>query len=496
MHYREKILIVLLLSAWADKGYIEAATGLVDEVRRDTSRPTKAAAPNFSFADVIEKVLPSVVTVFSTKFVPTESDTALEGAFDLGRSGEKNRVPEAMHGTGSGVIVTSSGYVLTNDHVVAGADRLNVRVPGRAGHLTATIVGSDPLTDIALLKIEAMDLPPLICGDSALIRSGDVALALGSPFGLEQTVTLGIVSATGRTMNFIQGGFEDFIQTDASINPGNSGGALVDGLGRLIGINSARFPGDYGGGTGIGFAIPVNLALRVAHDLQKHGHVRRGFLGVKMLSSELPDSPRFPGRKESGPVRVVELEAGGPADKAGFQMNDLIIALNGIAVVSLEKLRYTIAVMEPGTEALFQVKRRESLIDLKATLIEAPAIAWAQTVRAQMPAERVELLQPGLEISDLTDERRFEKKIPSSVKGVFVSKALDNNGKALAALFVGDVITSINGKEAAKTFTAVDLFRVAPAGTVMLKVWKEGEESFAAVKKSQGATNTKPLNSK
>lgn len=468
----------------------EGNVGLRGGLKLESSRhPDVGPSGRFSYASVVDEVQRSVVTVYSTRFVSGDVTSPGGSDFDLKKTTVRDGLPEALHGNGSGVIVTSSGYVLTNHHVIAEADRLRVHIPARGEDFPVRVIGSDPLTDIALLKIEAAGLSPVVCADSGLIRAGDVVLALGSPYGLEQTVTTGIVSATGRRMNFIRGGFEDFIQTDASINPGNSGGPLVDAAGRLIGINTARYSGEWGGASGIGFAVPVNLAVRVADDLLRYGHVRRGFLGVKMAPEKAGDGLPQAVVNNPGPARIVEIEAGGGAEKVGMKLDDVIDVFNGQRVSSVEKLRSSIAIMEPGTEVEVEIRRDGGKLTLRPVLGEAPeAPVLYRDKPAAASTPKVTELQLGLEVIPLTDALRYDHKIPSSINGMFVVKAVDGEGHALGTLEPGHVILGVNGQQPERPIEIASQYRKAAPGTLMLKVWKSDGEGFAAVKKPDSST--------
>src|SRR5438477_6125431 len=273
---------------------------------------------------------------------------------------------------GSGVIVTKDGYILTNNHVVDGADEIKVARDKDKKQFTAKVVGRDPKTDIAVLKIDARDLPFITFADSDKLEVGDVVLALGKPFGIGQTVTMGIVSATGRGGMGIED-YEDFIQTDAAINPGNSGGALVDAEGRLIGLNTAILSRS-GGNQGIGFAIPANLARDVMEGLIKDGHVTRGYLGV-MIQDVTPSLAKEFKLKENGAGALVsDVTADSPAEKAGLKSGDVIVEFDGKKVTDSRHLKREVARVHPGQTIPVKVLRDGSNKTLQVAVRETPGV--------------------------------------------------------------------------------------------------------------------------
>src|SRR5919204_3086870 len=326
-----------------------------------------------SFAPIVEKVAPSVVTVFTTQTVsrtlmpfPFSDDTLRQ--FFGGRLPQQGK--QTLQGLGSGVIVSPDGYILTANHVVSGADEIMVGLGTDLRKFKAKKVGTDPGTDVALLKIEEKNLPAIVFADSEKARAGDVVLAIGNPFGLRQTVTMGIISAVGRGgMGIVD--YENFIQTDAAINMGNSGGALVDTEGRLLGVNSAIFTRT-GGNQGIGFAIPANLAREVMQSLRQKGRVVRGYIGasVQTLTPELADAMKLKGQPTG--ALVGELEPNAPAAKAGIKTGDVITAVNGKKVNDPRELRLMIGSMAPGTKAHMEVNREGKTKTFDVQLGEMP----------------------------------------------------------------------------------------------------------------------------
>src|SRR5216684_1087086 len=338
-------------------------------VTRDTSGRT-------TFAPVVKKISPAVVKVFTTTRIqpsefngPPGMDEMLRRFFGdqfQGQLPRRGPSVQRQEGIGSGVIVTKDGYILTNNHVVDGADDVKVALQdGR--ELSAKVIGRDPKSDVAVIKIDARDLPAVSMADSDKVEVGDVVLAVGNPFGIGQTVTTGIISATGRA-----GGmgldYEDFLQTDAAINPGNSGGALVDADGRLIGINTAILSRS-GGNQGIGFAIPVNLARDVMTSLIKDGRVTRGYLGV-MIQDITPELAKEFKLKDDNGALVGDVSADSPAEKAGLKSGDIIVEFNGKKVTDSRHLKLEVARTQPGESVPLKVFRDGATRELQVAVKE------------------------------------------------------------------------------------------------------------------------------
>jgi Do/DeqQ family serine protease len=335
--------------------------------------PTNAApgGPGVSYADVVSKVAPAVVTIHSQLQVrqpqqyPFMNDPFFQQFFgDRGAQPPVERKREAL---GSGVIVTADGYILTNHHVIDGADQIKVDLNDNRT-LNAKVVGSDALSDLAVLKVDASSLPVLTLGDSDRTRVGDVVLALGNPLGIGQTVTMGIISAKGRQTGLSNGSFEDFLQTDAAINQGNSGGALVSTASELIGINS-QILSPSGGSIGIGFAVPSNMARTVMDQLIRNGKVRRGQLGVTVLKIPSDEASKL-GVDEGPGVAVFQVQPSSAAERAGLRKGDVITALNGTAVKDPNTFRNLVAGTAPGTEVTLTIKRNGKEQQVRATLGE------------------------------------------------------------------------------------------------------------------------------
>ena len=338
-----------------------------------------------SFADVVDRAAPAVVTIHSARRVraprqhPFFDDPDFREFFGLPRDSEPQQ--RQVRGLGSGVIVSADGYILTNHHVIDGAEEITVGLNDERT-FPAKLIGSDPPSDLAVLKIDQANLPVLAMGNSDRVRVGDVVLAIGNPLGLEQTVTAGIISAKGRSTGLSDGSFEDFLQTDAPINQGNSGGALITAsTGDLIGINS-QILSPTGGNIGIGFAIPVNMAKNVMDQLIRGGTVHRGSLGVT-IQPLTPDAISRLGLQSARGALVNSVVSGGPADRAGVRAGDVITAVNGQAVADPNALRNAVAGTPPGTEVTLTVWRNGREEQLRVRLGELSP----QARPAQQPSQ-------------------------------------------------------------------------------------------------------------
>jgi serine protease Do len=343
-------------------------------------------------------------------------------------------------GLGSGVIVSADGYIVTNNHVVDESDDLRVALPDKRT-FKAKVVGTDPKTDLAVIKIDATDLPVLPWGNSAQLQVGEMVLAVGNPFGLSQTVTMGIISATGRAnMGIVD--YEDFIQTDAAINPGNSGGALVNMQGQLIGINTAIFS-QSGGYMGIGFAIPSNMARSVMNSLLKHGKVVRGWLGVS-IQEVTPDLAKEFGSGDASGALVADVLEDSPAAKAKLERGDIIASLNGTVIRDPVQLRSLVADTTPGTEVTLSVLRNKKPLDVRITVGELPKDV-AQTGGSHADTGKGRHALAGVTVEDAT--ARTERERPAHKRtGVVVTDIEPDSPAERAGLRVGDVIREINRK--------------------------------------------------
>jgi serine protease Do/serine protease DegQ len=410
-----------------------------------------------SYADVVGPVQKAVVSVYSAKTVRQHLPLDFRQLF-----GDQERETRE-EGLGSGVIVSPDGYILTNNHVVAGADELKVALPDDR-EFKAKVIGADPKTDVAIIKIEAANLPTAVLADSDRLRVGDVVFAIGNPLNVGQTVTMGIVSALGRkNLGLLDevAGYENFIQTDAPINMGNSGGALVDAKGRLVGINSAMMS-TTSGNMGIGFAIPVNLAASIMHSLMETGTVTRGFLGVG-VQEFTPDLAEGLNVKETRGVVINSLTPDGPAAKAGLKLEDVIVAVNDQAVDSLQTLRLIIAQTPPGTKVRVKSFRGGKPADVEVTLGRL----------ADDNGTPDEFLA-GVAIARATDELRRTYRLPDEVDGLVVTEVADDS--AYRDKFrTGMLIVQVNRVPVEEVAAARALLR---PGRNFCLVWDRGGYRF------------------
>lgn len=333
--------------------------------------PTSAAGPAVSYADIVSRVSPAVITIHSEARLrapqqfPFLEDPMLRRFF--GDPLPQQAPEQHRRGLGSGVIISTDGYILTNHHVIDGAEQIRVDLNDNRT-LNAKVVGFDPPSDLAVLKVDATNLPVLALGDSDKVRVGDVVLAIGNPLGIGQTVTMGIISAKGRQTGLSNGSFEDFLQTDAPINQGNSGGALINTNSELIGINS-QILSPSGGSIGIGFSIPSNMARTVTESLVREGRVHRGQLGIA-VSRPNSEAAKELGIKENKGVVVIQVQPGSPAERAGLRKGDVITGLNDVEQSDPNVFRNQIASRAPGSEVTLTILRDGREQRLNATLGE------------------------------------------------------------------------------------------------------------------------------
>lgn len=438
-----------------------------------------------SFAPVVKRVAPSVVNIYSTTTVkerpsmnPFFNDPFFRRFFGDQFGGDDAQPREhKAQSLGSGVIISPDGYILTANHVVEGADSVKVALSTGEKEFEAKIIGTDPPTDVAVLKIEVKKtLPAVAIGDSDKLEVGDMVLAVGNPFAVGQTVTLGIISALSRGGLGITG-YEDFIQTDAAINPGNSGGALVDAEGRLVGINTAILSRT-GGFQGVGFAVPINMARYVMDRLITTGKVTRGYLGVDIqpLTPDLAKEFRLP--DESSGALVGGVRPNSPAGKSGFVDGDVIVDFNGKKVTDPRSLQLAVAQTAPGTKVSVQVLRDENgkTVEktLNTTLGELPSEAIAGNNRSQRQNEggsqSMDALD-GVEVAELDAAARRQFDIPRTLHGALVVNVDPNSAVAEAGLQQGDVIVEINRQPVRNAEDAVNLSEKAKGDRVLLRVW-------------------------
>jgi serine protease Do len=435
-----------------------------------------------SIADIAEKAAPSVVNVASTRNAkqvdmnPLFNDPFFRHFF--GPGGQEPGERRQDHGLGSGVIVSGDGLVLTNNHVIDGADEIKVTTSDKR-EFSVKVVGSDKKSDLAVLRLQGdvKSLTPIEFGDSSRLRLGDVVLAIGNPFAVGQTVTMGIVSAKGRA-NMGIAAYEDFIQTDAAINPGNSGGALVDMEGRLVGINTAILSRT-GGSMGIGFAIPTNMAAPIMKALMDHGKVIRGWLGVGIqdIDQELAQAMHLTGTKG---ILISEVMDKGPGAKAGLKSGDVVLKLNGQEMQSTGHFRNAIAAAGTGATVKLDVLRDGKTMTVEAKLAELPE-QGGKSMRGDSGGQPGFL--DGLTLEDLNPAMRQKLDVPANVKsGVVVTQIAPGSPASDSGLRPGDVIIEVNKAPVADVGAFKQAYSKAK-DRALLRVVRGGMSMFVVVKR-------------
>ena len=456
-----------------------ASTNAGSEPRELPSGSVQASGPILSYADVVARVAPAVVTIRSSRRVrpsqqfPFSDEPFFRRFFGSGFPAQ----PQVEQALGSGVIVRTDGDILTNHHVVDGAEEIKVDLIGTHRTYSAKLVGSDAPSDLAVLKISASDLPVLQLADSDKVRVGDIALAVGNPLGIGETVTAGIISAKGRATGTGDGSFQDFLQTDAPINQGNSGGALVNTRGELVGINS-QILSPNGGNIGIGFAIPSNMAKTVMNQLIGKGKVQRGMLGVGIQPVTSDLAPGF-GLKEVRGVVINSVTAGGPADRAGVKTGDVILKLNGNDVSDANQLRNTIAASPPGTEVTLTVSRDGKQQDIRVRLGELTA----ENARAGGPlGEGAESgTRLGISVAPLTPDLAAQFGIRRGTHGLLIQDVDPSGPAAQAGLRSGDVIEQINRQSVRSTADVRRALQSSGSNPPLLLINRGGQTIFVPV---------------
>ncbi len=492
-HIPEKIAAVIVSGGLLAGGVAVVSTVHASEEAKSKpislivdNRPLPADLKlNSSVAPIVKKVAPSVVRIdikikqaaVNEGAIPNLPDDPLFRQFFGG--GRRLMIPQQVErGVGSGVIVTKDGYILTNNHVVDDASEVKVTLlDGRV--FTAKVIGRDPQSDIAVVKIEAHDLPAITFADSDKAEVGDLVLAIGNPFGIDQSVTSGIVSAKDRSAMDLP--YQDFIQTDAAINPGNSGGALVDADGRLLGINTAIYSRS-GGNQGVGFAIPTDLAKGVMESLIKYGKVTRGYLGVMIQDLNGPLAKQFEVKEHTGAL-VGEVVPDGPAAKAGFKSGDIIEKFDGKAIADSRHLKMEVAEIAPGQSVPVEVLRNGSTKALKVRVGTLPGQEQTASNNGG-EGDKSDTLQ-GVAVADLDSQARQQYHIPDQVKeGAVVTQVDPNSASAEAGLKAGDVILEINRHAVANAEDAVKLTTHAKERTTLLHVWSGNGSHYLVVDES------------
>ncbi len=469
----------------------------------ETKVPIYLAADQFShqpidlskgFSAVAKAVTPAVVTInVSSRSRPQQFPFFLDPFRDFfnrpDQDEEQPRRPPQMRGPlrpsglGSGVIVSPDGYILTNNHVVENAEKVEVELNDRR-RFTAKIIGTDPPSDVAVLKIDATNLPTLPFGDSNQVEVGDIVLAVGNPLGVGQTVTMGIISAKGRTTgaSSIMGGgsYEDFLQTDASINRGNSGGALVNLRGELIGIPS-QILSQTGGNIGIGFAIPTAMARHVMEQLIRTGKVRRGKLGVIVQPVTMALAEEF-GYKGTKGAFVQEVTKGDPADQVGIKPGDIITEFQGQLIEDSSQLRNLVAQTAPGTTVKLKVwhERAERELTVKLAEMNSNQLPGKEAESSQDSGEATGVLS-GIRVENLTPELIRRLNLPGATRGVVITEVADESNAAAAGIRRGDVIEEINRQPVSNINEFNAALQKANKKSVLLRVRNQQGARFVVV---------------
>jgi serine protease Do len=441
------------------------------------------------FAPVVKGVLPDVVNISTSKVVKASDRPELqEGApedmppffqqfFGQQFGPNSGKHPGRPHdqredSLGSGVIISPDGYILTNNHVIDGATDVRVTLADKR-QLKAKIVGTDAKTDIAVLKVEGSDFPAITVGDSSKVQVGDYALAIGDPFGVGQTVTMGIISAMNRGNLGIED-YEDFIQTDAPINPGNSGGALINDRGELVGINTAILSHGSGGNEGIGFAIPINLARGVMTQILDHGKVNRAYLGI-MVQDITPGISKAMNIKDMKGVLVGDVTPNGPAQKSGVQRGDVILEVNGKTMEDSRQLRNTISMMDPTATVNLKLMRNGNPTNMSVKLGDLPADKQ-QANAEEKPSEQS---LNGVTVENLDAQTAKQLGLSPATSGVVVTDINPSSPLASAGLRQGDVIQEVNHQSVKTVAQFEEAIRKA-GDNVLLLVNRKGTTLFLA----------------
>jgi len=444
-----------------------------------------------TMAPAAKAAMPAVVKISASKIVKAPAGFSGNGFqgndeelnplfrqfFGNGNGGFQQPAPRSHKegGLGSGVVISPDGYILTNNHVVDSATDVRVTLPDRR-EFKAKVIGTDPKTDIAVLKIEASNLPVITVGNSSKMQIGDAVLAIGNPYGVGQTVTMGIVSATGRAGLGIED-YEDFIQTDASINPGNSGGALVNDRGELIGINTAILAPGSGGNQGIGFAVPVNLARNVMDQIVTHGSVERAYIGVS-IQEVTPAIAKAVGLPGPEGALVGDVTPNSPAQKAGIQSGDVITAINGTPIAESNQLRMNVSMMNPGQTAKLKIFRngQTSEVTAKVEALPGKKVERASNENGDSANQALE----GVSVEELDARTARQAGLPANTKGVVVTDVDPASPAASAGLKPGDVIQEVNHHAVASSEDLSSALHKSK-GESLLLVNRSGSKLYLAV---------------
>lgn len=483
------LLLVLSVTVHFNGHFNGSKFVLADGAGLDGQDIQSLAQLNKAYERIVTEIKPAIVSISSTHVIRVQQSPMFNDPFFRQFFGNmfpnipQNRKEQAL---GSGVIVSPDGYIITNNHVIAHATDIKVGLlDGKV--YSGKVVGADPQTDIAVVKIDATGLPTAPLGDSASLHVGDMVMAFGNPFGLDFTVTQGIVSALGRSSVGIEN-YANFIQTDAAINPGNSGGALVNIHGQVVGINTAILSNDsgmggQGGFMGIGFAIPSNTAKHIMNDLIKNGKVARGFLGIHIgpVTPTLAQSMHVP---DTNGAVVEDVQAGSPAAKGGLKAGDVIRSLNGENVSSYTGLRYDVAEMNPGTTVTLGILRDGQPLTVHVTLGTLPETASNEGGPGEGNAPSHSTLQ-GVSVQDLNPSISQQLQLPVGTQGVVITDIDPNSPAGQAGLSRGDVIMDIN-RQPVRNVSDFNRLAAQATGTTLLRIVHHGQPMFIAIAPGSG----------
>ena len=485
------VVVIAVISGSACKTGLLESSDVPPPASQAPAMPVVVDGMRTSYADVVEKTSSAVVRIEAEHKEKAGPQQQFPFGDDMFRQfgipqPRQNQRPQIERGVGSGVIASADGTILTNFHVVDGAQKITVLTSDNKS-FDAKIVGSDQPSDLAVLKIDAQNLPFLTLGNSDNVRVGDIVLAIGNPLGIGQTVTAGIISAKGRRTGLSDGSYEDFLQTDAPINRGNSGGALVNLNGELIGINSQILSpgGASGGNIGIGFSIPSNMAKSVMEQLLKDGKVRRGMLGIN-IQNVTDDTAKALELKEKIGILVSNVKSGSAADKAGIKRGDIITAINGEKIEDSNVLRNKVAGTAPGTAIKLTVLRDGKELEMSATLDEFDPKAAKTTADGKddpnAPGPQEQGGKLGLNLQPMTPQIAKQLGLDSDSEGLVVTDVDPNGVAADAGISRGDVILEINRKAVNNVADVKSALDGAADRPILLLINRRGQTIYLTVK--------------
>ena len=477
-------LLASSLKNWTGHAVVGAAPATVPMAKE--ALPISLGSFTNGFSSVLKPALPAVVNIHTSKVVkqkqgmnPFGNDPFFRQFFgDQFGPGQAQPRAEREQSLGSGVILTPDGTILTNNHVIDGATDIKVQLSDKR-EFQAKLVGTDPKTDVAVLKINASGLPTLPLGDSTTLHVGDLVFAIGDPFGIGETATMGIVSATGRGGLGIEN-YEDFIQTDASINPGNSGGAMIDLHGNLVGINTAILTGGGGGNQGVGFAIPISLAKNVMDQIMTHGKVVRGYLGV-YIQDVTPEMARAFGLEQAGGALVGDVSPNTPAARAGLKKGDVILKLNGDPVDSRNQLTLRVSQTPPETPVKLTIWRDGKSQDISIKLGELPE----KSAKEEGEEAKGNTALEGVNVENVTSDIAQQLNLPTGTQGVVVTDVDPSSPAATTGLSRGDVIQEVNHKPVHNVDEYNQAISSSGKKPVLLLVNHGGRTNFIVVEPTQ-----------